>query len=479
MAPTVRSICCLGAGYVGGPTCCVIAQECPHIEVIVVDKDPDRIKAWNSDRLPIYEPGLDKVVEEVRGRNLHFSTDIEAAIRGADLIFISVNTPTKSFGMGKGKAADLRYVEIAARMIADTVDENSGLKIVVEKSTVPVRAAESIAHILEHNTKAGVSYQVLSNPEFLAEGTAINDLLYPDRVLIGGEQTDEGRLAIEALAEVYSHWVPKEQIVTMNTWSSELSKLAANAFLAQRISSINSLSAICEASGADVSEVALAVGKDSRIGPKFLQASVGFGGSCFQKDLLNLVYISECLNLPEVADYWSQVITLNNYQRDRFAKRIVEALFNTVTGKQIAVFGFSFKKDTGRIAKGDTRESAAIYICQRLLEEGARLAVYDPVVTKEQVTEELSRVVPQEQVKDLVTSCTNPYSASEGSHAVVVCTEWDEFKTLDWEKIHEAMMKPAFVFDGRKILPHEELVKIGFSVETIGKQIVQQDNQKI
>jgi len=474
MAPTVRSICCLGAGYVGGPTCCVIAQQCPHIEVIVVDKDPDRIKAWNSDRLPIYEPGLDKVVEEVRGRNLHFSTDIEAAIRGADLIFISVNTPTKSFGMGKGKAADLRYVEIAARMIADTVDENSGLKIVVEKSTVPVRAAESIAHILEHNTKAGVSYQVLSNPEFLAEGTAINDLLHPDRVLIGGEQTDEGRVAIEALAEVYSHWVPKEQIVTMNTWSSELSKLAANAFLAQRISSINSLSAICEASGADVSEVALAVGKDSRIGPKFLQASVGFGGSCFQKDLLNLVYISECLNLPEVADYWSQVITLNNYQRDRFAKRIVEALFNTVTGKQIAVFGFSFKKDTG-----DTRESAAIYICQRLLEEGARLAVYDPVVTKEQVTEELSRVVPQEKVMDLVTSCTNPYSASEGSHAVVVCTEWDEFKMLDWEKIHEAMMKPAFVFDGRKILPHEELVKIGFSVETIGKQIVHQDNQKV
>jgi len=474
MAPTVRSICCLGAGYVGGPTCCVIAQQCPHIEVIVVDKDPDRIKAWNSDRLPIYEPGLDKVVEEVRGRNLHFSTDIEAAIRGADLIFISVNTPTKSFGMGKGKAADLRYVEIAARMIADTVDENSGLKIVVEKSTVPVRAAESIAHILEHNTKAGVSYQVLSNPEFLAEGTAINDLLHPDRVLIGGEKTDEGRVAIDALAEVYSHWVPKEQIVTMNTWSSELSKLAANAFLAQRISSINSLSAICEASGADVSEVALAVGKDSRIGPKFLQASVGFGGSCFQKDLLNLVYISECLNLPEVADYWSQVITLNNYQRDRFAKRIVEALFNTVTGKQIAVFGFSFKKDTG-----DTRESAAIYICQRLLEEGARLAVYDPVVTKEQVTEELSRVVPQEKVMDLVTSCTNPYSASEGSHAVVVCTEWDEFKMLDWEKIHEAMMKPAFVFDGRKILPHEELVKIGFSVETIGKQIVHQDNQKV
>jgi len=470
MYPAVRSICCLGAGYVGGPTCCVIAQQCPHIAVTVVDKDPDRIAAWNSTRLPIYEPGLDKVVEEVRGRNLHFSTDIEAAIRGADLIFISVNTPTKSFGMGKGKAADLRYVEIAARMIAETVEEGAGLKIVVEKSTVPVRAAESISHILEHNTKTGVRYQVLSNPEFLAEGTAIQDLLHPDRVLIGGEQTDEGRAAIEALAKVYSHWVAREQIVTMNTWSSELSKLAANAFLAQRISSINSLSAICEASGADVSEVALAVGKDSRIGPKFLQASVGFGGSCFQKDILNLVYISECLNLPEVADYWSQVISLNNYQRDRFARRIVEGLFNTVTGKQIAVLGFSFKKDTG-----DTRESAAIYICQRLLEEGARLAVYDPVVTKEQVREELSRVVPEDQVKELVTSCTSPYSASEGSHAVVVCTEWDEFKTLDWKKIYEAMMKPAFVFDGRKILPHEELVKIGFSVETIGKQILQEN----
>jgi len=468
MAPTVRSICCLGAGYVGGPTCCVIAQQCPHIAVTVVDKDPERIAAWNSTRLPIYEPGLDKVVEEVRGRNLHFSTDIEAAIRGADLIFISVNTPTKSFGMGKGKAADLRYVEIAARMIADTVEEAAGLKIVVEKSTVPVRAAESISHILEHNTKAGVCYQVLSNPEFLAEGTAIQDLLHPDRVLIGGEQTGEGRAAIEALAEVYSHWVAREQIITMNTWSSELSKLAANAFLAQRISSINSLSAICEASGADVSEVALAVGKDTRIGPKFLQASVGFGGSCFQKDILNLVYISECLNLPEVADYWSQVISLNNYQRDRFARRIVEGLFNTVTGKRIALFGFSFKKDTG-----DTRESAAIYICQRLLEEGARLAVYDPVVTKEQVREELTRVVPEDQVKKLVTSCKSPYSASESSHAVVVCTEWDEFKTLDWKKIYEAMMKPAFVFDGRKILPHEDLVNLGFSVETIGKQILQ------
>merc|ERR1719300_1839425 len=285
--------------------------------------------------------------------------------------------------------------------------EDAGRKIVVEKSTVPVKAAESISNILQHNIKPGVTYQVLSNPEFLAEGTAIRDLLQPDRVLIGGEETDGGKEAIAALANVYKNWVPQERIITMNTWSSELSKLAANAFLAQRISSINTMSAVCEATGADVSEVAQAIGRDTRIGPKFLQASVGFGGSCFQKDILNLVYISECLNLPEVADYWSQVISLNNYQRDRFARRIVEGLFNTVTGKQIAVFGFSFKKDTG-----DTRESAGIYICQRLLEEGARLAVYDPVVTKEQVTEELSRVVPQEKVKDLVTSCTNPYSAS-------------------------------------------------------------------
>jgi len=349
---SVKSICCLGAGYVGGPTCCIIAKQCPDIKVTVVDKSHERVAAWNSPNLPIYEPGLPEVVEEVRGRNLHFSTDIEAAIKGADLIFISVNTPTKTFGLGKGKAADLKYVELAARMIADTVEEGAGRKIVVEKSTVPVKAAESISNILRHNIKPGVSFQVLSNPEFLAEGTAVRDLEEPDRVLIGGEESDEGREAIQALVEVYSKWVPGERIITMNTWSSELSKLAANAFLAQRISSINSMSAICEATGADVSEVARAIGRDSRIGPKFLQASVGFGGSCFQKDILNLVYISECLNLPEVAEYWSQVVSFNNFQRLRFSQRIVECLFNTITDKKITILGFAFKKNTGRVAKG-------------------------------------------------------------------------------------------------------------------------------
>ena len=312
---SITKICCLGAGYVGGPTCCVIAQQCPHIRVTVVDKSLDRISAWNSDNLPIYEPDLDQVVTQCRGHNLIFSTDIKTAIQEADLIFICVNTPTKTFGLGKGKAADLKYVELAARMIADTVVEGQGRKIVVEKSTVPVKAAESISNILQHNIKPGVTYQVLSNPEFLAEGTAIDDLLSPDRVLIGGDETPEGMEAIAALAEVYRNWVPAERIITMNTWSSELSKLAANAFLAQRISSINSMSAICEATGADVSEVAEAIGRDTRIGPKFLKASVGFGGSCFQKDILNLVYISECLNLPEVAEYWSQVVSFNNFQR--------------------------------------------------------------------------------------------------------------------------------------------------------------------
>jgi len=365
--------------------------------------------------------------------------------------------------MGKGKAADLKFVELAARMIADTVPEGQGRKIVVEKSTVPVKAAESISNILLHNIKPGVTYQVLSNPEFLAEGTAIDDLLKPNRVLIGGEESTEGREAITALAEVYKHWVQSEKIITMNTWSSELSKLAANAFLAQRISSINSMSAVCEATGADVSEVAEAIGRDSRIGPKFLQASVGFGGSCFQKDILNLVYISECLNLPEVAEYWSQVVSFNNFQRSRFAQRIVECLFNTITDKKICILGFAFKKNTGRVAKGDTRESAAIYIARHLLDEGAHLSIYDPKVTQDQVFMELSQPYissdSRERVGDLVTCHMDPYTAATDAHAVVICTEWDEFVTLDYNRIYINMAKPAFLFDGRKILDHESLIK--------------------
>lgn len=463
---SVKKICCIGAGYVGGPTCSVIAYKCPEITVTVVDLSEQRIAQWNSDVLPIFEPGLDEVVKSVRNKNLFFSTDITTAIMEADLIFICVNTPTKSYGLGKGRAADLKYIESAARMIADVATQS---KIVVEKSTVPVKAAESISNILRANQKHGVKYQVLSNPEFLAEGTAVKDLFNPDRVLIGGEQNPEGQHAIACLACVYQHWVPKENIITMNTWSSELSKLAANAFLAQKISSINAMSAVCEYTGADVSEVANAVGSDSRIGNKFLKASVGFGGSCFQKDVLNLVYLCECLNLPEVAAYWQQVININDYQRRRFANRIIECLFNTVTNKKIAIFGFAFKKDTG-----DTRESAAIYVTKYLLDEGAQIRIYDPKVEREQIFSELTS--PQmtdnpEKVQELVTVCNDPYRAAEDTYAIVICTEWDEFIHYDYKRLYDGMLKPAFVFDGRIILDHQALMEIGFHVETIGKRL--------
>ncbi|XP_017779773.1 PREDICTED: UDP-glucose 6-dehydrogenase-like isoform X2 [Nicrophorus vespilloides] len=457
---SIKNICCLGAGYVGGPTCSVIAWKCPDIKVTVVDLSVERIAQWNSEKLPIYEPLLDDVVKECRGKNLFFTNDIKTAILEADLIFISVNTPTKTFGNGKGRAADLKYVEGAARMIADIAQSD---KIVVEKSTVPVRAAESIQNILYANNKPGVTYHILSNPEFLAEGTAINDLLYADRVLIGGENSG----AIEQLCKIYEHWIPRKNILTTNTWSSELSKLAANAMLAQRVSSINSLSAVCEATGADVSEVARAVGLDSRIGSKFLQASIG--GSCFQKDILNLVYICECLNLPEVAAYWQQVIDMNEYQKSRFTAKVVQALFNTVSGKNIALLGFAFKKNTG-----DTRESPAIYVAKTLLDEGATLNIYDPKVEESQIFKDLTHpsiCESPEQVRKTVKVCEDAYSATKGTHAIVVCTEWDEFMVLDYKKIYDGMMKPAFIFDGRKILDHEKLLEYGFHVQTIGKQL--------
>ncbi|ELU00048.1 hypothetical protein CAPTEDRAFT_153442 [Capitella teleta] len=462
----ITKVCCLGAGYVGGPTCAVIAYKCPEVTVTVVDLSQPRIDQWNSDKLPIFEPGLDDIVKACRGKNLFFSTDVNSAIKSADLIFISVNTPTKSYGLGKGRAADLKYIESAARMIAQ---QSESSKIVVEKSTVPVKAAESVLQILKANQKPGVSYQVLSNPEFLAEGTAINDLLFPDRVLIGGQQTDDGQDAVEALSSVYGHWVPREKIITTNTWSSELSKLAANAFLAQRISSINAISAVCEATGADVSEVAHAIGMDSRVGAKFLKASVGFGGSCFQKDVLNLVYLSESLNLPEVAAYWQQVIEMNEFQKRRFAYRIVASLFNTVANKKITIFGFAFKKDTG-----DTRESATIYICKYLMDEGAKIAIYDPKVEEEQIIADLTHPSISDdpkKVKDLVTICTDPYEAADKAHAVVICTEWDEFMTYDYQRIYNHMLKPAFLFDGRMILNHQELLEMGYQVETIGKKV--------
>ncbi|XP_062865152.1 UDP-glucose 6-dehydrogenase [Trichomycterus rosablanca] len=464
----IKKICCIGAGYVGGPTCSVIASKCPDIKVTVVDVNEARINAWNSDTLPIYEPGLKEIVLSCRGKNLFFSTDIDTAIKEADLVFISVNTPTKTYGMGKGRAADLKFIEACARRI---VEVSEGYKIVTEKSTVPVRAAESIRRIFDANTKPKLNLQVLSNPEFLAEGTAVKDLQEPDRVLIGGDEGPEGQRAIAALREVYEHWVDKSRIITTNTWSSELSKLAANAFLAQRISSINSISALCEATGADVEEVAKAIGMDQRIGSKFLKASVGFGGSCFQKDVLNLVYLCEALNLTEVAKYWQQVIDMNEYQRRRFACRIIDCLFNTVSGKKIALLGFAFKKDTG-----DTRESSSIYISKYLMDEGAELHIYDPKVSKEQIMLDLSQpsiTERPEKVSELVTVSSDPYEACTNAHALVICTEWDMFKKLDYLKIYQKMQKPAFIFDGRRVLDdlHMQLQNIGFQIETIGKKV--------
>nr|CAD7202841.1 unnamed protein product [Timema douglasi] len=482
-AMVIKKICCIGAGYVGGPTCSVMAMKCPHITVTVVDKSAERIAQWNSDKLPIYEvraawrqypscsgqrlnpglvklrsppvidlklathvPGLDDVVQECRGRNLFFSTNIKKGINEADLIFISVNTPTKTLGHGRGRAADLKYVEGAARMIAEM---STSSKIVVEKSTVPVKAAESIMTILRANHKPGVSYQVqqgarpiLSNPEFLAEGTAIDDLLNADRVLIGGEDTPEGQAAIEELSWVYGHWINRRNIITMNTWSSELSKLL-----------------------------------------------LSFGGSCFQKDILNLVYICESLNLSEVATYWQQVIDMNDYQKNRFANKVIESLFNTVSGKQIAVLGFAFKKNTG-----DTRESPAIHVATKLLLEGAKLHIYDPKlvgslisrvivgelfgnpqVDHSQILEDLTHpsvTEEPEQVRSNLVLHSDPYSATAGTHAIVLCTEWDEFMMLDFGRIYGSMMKPAYIFDGRKILDHESLIKVGFEVQTIGRRLV-------
>ena len=462
----IKNICCIGAGYVGGPTMAVIAQKCPEINVTVVDINEKRIAAWNDDNLdnlPIYEPGLAEVVKEARGRNLFFSTEVDAAIDQAEMIFISVNTPTKTYGIGKGMAADLKYIELCARQIARVATTD---KIIVEKSTLPVRTAEALKNILV-NTGNGVNYQILSNPEFLAEGTAIQDLQQADRVLIGGDiDTTEGNEAVNALVDIYAHWLPKDRILTTNVWSSELSKLTANAFLAQRVSSINAMSELCEKTGADVNEVAKAIGMDSRIGPKFLKSSVGFGGSCFQKDILNLVYISKSLGLDEVANYWEQVIIMNDHQKRRFAAKIVQTLFNTVSGKKIALLGWAFKKDTN-----DTRESAAMYVADYLLNEEAEIVVYDPKVKAEQIYADLDYLGTrtEEENRKLLKVVKEPYHACEDAHAIAVLTEWDEFKTYNWEKIYEAMLKPAFVFDGRDILNIQKLSEIGFNLSSIGK----------
>ena len=467
--PPIRAVCCIGAGYVGGPTMAVIADRCPQIQVTVVDLNAERIAAWNDDdlsRLPIYEPGLDAVVGRARGRNLHFSTEVDAAIAAADLVFLSVNTPTKARGVGAGQASDLRWIEASARQVAAAA---RGHTIVVEKSTLPVRTAEAVKAILaaaQGDAHGGKTFAVLSNPEFLAEGTAIGDLEDPDRVLIGGEDD----AAIEALVSIYGQWVPEERILRTNLWSSELSKLTANAFLAQRISSINSIAALCEATGADVREVARAIGSDSRLGPSFLQAGPGFGGSCFQKDILNLVYLCRHYGLEAVASYWEQVVSLNSWQQHRIACKVVQSLFGTVTGKRLAVLGFAFKADTN-----DTRESPAIRICRDLIEEGAQLAIVDAKVEPAQIALDLEQAPLEGGVGSTRGDeggwlpAGSALEAARGADAVLILTEWGAYRQLDWAAIAALMRRPAWLFDARAIADADAARAAGLTVWRVGE----------
>lgn len=441
----------------------VMALKCPHLDVFVVDSNKQKIEQWNSDNIPMYEPNLDEIIRQCRGKNLFFSSNISEQIQLADMIFISVDTPTKKTGIGKGRAADMKNLEHVARLIAEHSKDN---KIVVEKSTVPVKAAETIKSILKANNINNVQFDVLSNPEFMAEGTAIENLINPDRILVGGDSnTTSGKRAIEMLKELYKNWVDDAKIITTNTWSSELSKLASNAFLSQRLSSINAMATICESTGADIEEVALAIGMDSRIGSNYLRAGIGFGGSCFQKDVLNLVYLSECLNLKEVADYWYKVIEMNDYQRTRASRRIVKCLHNTVNDKRLAIFGFAFKANTG-----DTRESSAKYVCLQLLDEGAQLRIYDPKVPHERIRLDLSTFSEnnKQALEDSVQIFNNAYDCAVGCHAIVICTEWDEFSRYDYSRIFDSMAKPAFIFDGRRVLDRKSIQNLGFNIESIG-----------
>ncbi len=447
------NILCIGAGHVGGPTMAVIAKNCPQHRVTVVDINKARIDAWQSDQLPIYEPGLEEIVRSTLNKNLFFSTDSPRHIHEADLIFVSVNTPTKTFGQGKGKAADLQYWEKTARQI---LENSTRSKIVVEKSTLPVRTAEAMERIL-NSQNSDTFFDVVSNPEFLAEGTAIQDMQNPDRVLIGARETHSGQKAMQVLVDLYAEWVPRERIVTTNLWSSELSKLVANAFLAQRISSINAISALCEKTEADVTEVAHGIGMDSRIGPRFLRASVGFGGSCFRKDILNLVYLCEYYGLYEVAAYWEQVVKMNEYQQQRFVSNMLTSMFNTVAGKRIALFGAAFKANTS-----DTRESPALAVARALLEEQAELVITDPYALENARTD-------LGQLANRVTFEPDPYKAAHGTHAIAILTEWPLFAELDYEAIYKSMVKPPFLFDGRNILDHKMLYALGFNVYPVGK----------
>jgi len=448
-----KNILGIGAGYVGAPSMVMIASKCPDYKVTVVDINPERIAAWNSDRLPVYEPGLDAIVRKTRGRNLFFSTDVEGQIQENDIIFVCVNTPTKTFGAGAGMAADLQYWEKTARQI---LENSKTPKIVIEKSTLPIKTAQAMERILSSGKK-NVTFDVLSNPEFMAEGTAVSDLENPDRVLIGSRETRSGLAARAALVEIYTRWLPREKIITSNIWSAELSKLVANAFLAQRVSSINSISALCEKADADISEVAHAVGTDSRIGAKFLKAGIGFGGSCFKKDILNLVYLCRFYGLPEVAAYWESVVKINEYQQDRFIANILRSMFNTLAGKKICVLGFAFKADTG-----DTRESPAIHITRKLLAEHAEVVISDP-----QALSNAEADLAHEKGK--ISYVEDPYRAAEGCHALAVMTDWEAYRKLDYRKIYKSMVKPAFLFDGRNIVDHRKCFEIGFNVFPIGK----------
>ena len=480
----VSKICCIGAGYVGGPTSAVIASNNPHIQVTVVDYNEERIEAWKTDSLPIYEPGLLEVVQagrdaqsSKRAPNLFFSTDVDRCIEEADLILLSVNTPTKSLGRGAGHASELSYLESAVRKIGEVATSS---KIIVEKSTVPCRAADTLRDVLAATAKPGLRFEILSNPEFLAEGTAIPNLLNPDRILIGSLKTPDGLAAAQALADVYASWVSLDRIITINLYSSELAKLAANALLAQRISSVNALSAMCESVGADIDEVSYAIGLDKRIGSRMLKASVGFGGSCFRKDILSLAYIAESLHLFEVADYWRAIVDINEYQKDRFTRRIVRCLYNSLSGKTLAVFGFAYKKDTG-----DTRETAAITVIENILGEGANVRIYDPLVKEASIRAEMKGATGKlEGGEKKLVVCGSAYEACTGADAVIILTEWDEFSNrevgkkdgveeekerVQWEKVAGLMRRPMFVFDGRNVVDKRALEELGFRVEGIGK----------
>ncbi len=467
----IKNICCIGAGYVGGPTMAVIAKHCQHIQVNVVDINESRIKSWNSSdlkKLPIFEPGLSEIIKTCRGKNLNFSTNIKENIASADIVFISVNTPTKKKGLGAGQASDLKWVEACARQVGEFA---KGHTIIVEKSTLPVRTAEVIKSILKaFKTTKNIledkksTFEVLSNPEFLAEGTAINDLEDPDRVLIGGENKE----AMDALAKIYQRWVPSEKILYTNIWSSELAKLTANAFLAQRISAINSIGALCEATGADVREVARAIGSDKRIGSKFLDAGPGFGGSCFKKDILNLVYLAKYFGLPEVADFWLSVVKLNSWHQHRISSIVVKKLFGTVSGKKISILGFAFKANTN-----DTRESSAIKICKDLLDEGANLVIHDPKVETSQISKDLGSPLSKNLEKfnqenglwNIEKDLINVFKSSD---AVLILTEWFEYSKIDWAIASKMMRKPAWVFDARSIVKAEEVIKTDLNFWRIG-----------